>query len=1054
MIKKAIAHLTKRITVETENVIVVKIDKKLFGTDKDVNMFACYIPPYNSPYWNVSVNGYGLDLIENCIFDVCVKEPDCHLILCGDFNARTGTSNLSDTTGDFEVLSAGDKEAYCRTSQDEGRNVFGDQLIELCEMIECLILNGLREIRLDDSCTYIGTAGSSLIDYYIMSKDLFSAINVKNLFVENRVESDHMPISLTIETMLYIEEEIFNVRNASNEKIVWNKCKEDEFFGCLNSIEIQNIFTSAQSCINNSKIEEAIDFFVKGVCMASKCMVKKVVTGKRRRNSLWFDQECQQAKRVAKQKLRHYKKTRLDLDRLEYVKLNKDYKLLIKQKRQAHNRKEAENLASSEKSSADFWKHVRNLIGNNTIDESERIDLITWFNHFQDLFKLNENEANAHDSPLQRPEQTNNELNCSITEEEVILAIRKLKSGKAGGLDGVLSEMLKAGKYITVNFLTKLFNAIFDSNQYPTQWAKAVVIPIHKKGATDNPNNYRGISLLSAISKCFTSILNRRLYKWMENENKILENQAGFRKEYTTIDHIFTLHAIAQSCLSRKGRKLYVAFVDFKKAFDSVNHVKLMECLQNEGVQGKFYEILKTMYQSLISCVRIKGTCSDFFHCPKGVRQGCVLSPTLFSLFINKLAEHVSQSGRHGVQLLPGLMELFILLFADDVTLISTSTIGLQNQLDCLKQSCEELKLEVNIDKTKIIVFRKGGFLSKFENWKFNGQKVEVVNEYCYLGYTFTTMLSYKNGTKHLVGKGKKAVFNMGRLTRKCREVNKNIFFKIFDMKVQPILLYSAEIWGLTRLDSIEKVQLMASKRFLGVPIRTPNKMIYSELGRFPLYINASMKVIKYWFRILQMSNDRLPKQAYSMLLNLDCQGYKTWVTEVREMLSKLGFYYVWNEQRVENITGFINVLKQRLQDIFCQEWSSAILNKDRYAFYRCFKEDLNEESYINDIDVFCFRSALTQMRLGVLPINNNMYRYNDNPNTRHCPFCIKVIENEKHFLCECPLYKDLRDHILISSPVVVNQLFRWKSKTKVRLLSKFICKAYLRRKEAMLNLS
>ena len=115
--------------------------------------------------------------------------------------------------------------------------------------------------------------------------------------------------------------------------------------------------------------------------------------------------------------------------------------------------------------------------------------------------------------------------------------------------------MLKAGGTVIINFLVDLFNVIYDLGKYPIQWARAIIVPIHKSGSHDNPNNYRGISLLSCISKCFTTILNKRLYNWLENESKIVENQAGFRKNYSTTDNIFTLHAIVQNCLSKKGKK-------------------------------------------------------------------------------------------------------------------------------------------------------------------------------------------------------------------------------------------------------------------------------------------------------------------------------------------------------------------------------------------------------------------------------------------------------------------------------------------------------------------
>ena len=137
---------------------------------------------------------------------------------------------------------------------------------------------------------------------------------------------------------------------------------------------------------------------------------------------------------------------------------------------------------------------------------------------------------------------------------------------------------------------------------------------------------------------------------------------------------------------------------------------------------------------------------------------------------------------------------MFILLFADDVALLATTPYGLQNQLNSLKACCGRLHMEVNRDKTKVMVFRKGGYLSKHEKWYYDGIEMEVVNKYHYLGFAFTTILSVKQGTDHLVAKGKKAVFNLCTSFQKCREMTKETFFKIFDSKIQSVLLYSSEI--------------------------------------------------------------------------------------------------------------------------------------------------------------------------------------------------------------------------------------------------------------------
>ena len=485
---------------------------------------------------------------------------------------------------------------------------------------------------------------------------------------------------------------------------------------------------------------------------------------------------------------------------------------------------------------------------------------------------------------------------------------------------------------------------------------------------------------------------------------------------------------------------MYVAFIDFKKAFDSVQHNKLLQLLQDTGIKGKFFCSLKSMYDSLVSCVRSNGEYSDLFDCPVGVRQGCGLSPTLFSLFINQLANHINSTGVHGVQLLPTFIEIFILLFADDVALISTTPGGLQVQLNNLSISCSTLGLKVNKNKSKVMVFRKGGFLGEREKWYFDGEILEVVNSYCYLGYTFTTMLSGNIGTAHLSTKAKKALYLLCRAFQNCKEMSKEVFFKIFDSKIQPILLYSSEIWGLQRLDKIEKVHILACKRYLGVPLKTPNKLVYSELGRYPLYVNSHIKTVKYWFRLLEMDANRLPKQAYLMLVNLDKKGKKCWVSGIREILGKTGFFDVWLNQGVTNVKLFLLEFKQRLIDIYLQDWTASIRDKERYVLYSSIHGGFGNVDYLNNVNVFCLRVALTQIRLGVLPLRNNTERFSERPDSRFCLFCKNVNEDEHHFLYVCPLYSGLRTKFLGSfANVCMNTLLNGALQEMSRSVAKYI---------------
>jgi len=307
-------------------------------------------------------------------------------------------------------------------------------------------------------------------------------------------------------------------------------------------------------------------------------------------------------------------------------------------------------------------------------------------------------------------------------------------------------------------------------------------------------------------------------------------------------------------------------------------------------------------------------------------------------------------------------------------------------------------------------------------------------------------MLSVKLGTAHLVTKGKKAVFFLTRAFTKLREMRFESFFKVFDAKVLPVLLYSSEVWGMNKIDNVERVHLMACKRYLGVPGRTPNKMVYGELGRYPLFINSNIRCLRYWFRILQMNFERLPRQAYQMLLNMDEDGKVCWATGIRTILSEAGFYSVWLSQGVGDIDMFLDVFKSRLIDMYRQDWFGSMRGKERYELYCTFKNEFRREIYLTNIDIYCFRVALAQLRLGVLPINKNLKRYSDCPLSRQCIFCQNVVEDEHHFLIVCPAYSDIRTRFIDKTMSVTN-ILKDEGTEECRAVAKFICYAIRRRK-------
>ena len=183
-------------------------------------------------------------------------------------------------------------------------------------------------------------------------------------------------------------------------------------------------------------------------------------------------------------------------------------------------------------------------------------------------------------------------LNAPIAMEEVDYCIRRLKLGKAPGIDRLTPEIFKNCPFVVKEMMCKLFNAILNEGVFPADWARGIIAPIHKKGDVDCVGNYRGITLLPIIGKIFRNILDNRFHAWLEENSPIVDEQAGFRKTYCTSDNIFILKTAICNYLAHSKGRLYIAFIDFEKAFDRIDHYSLFYKLINCGVKGKFYRVI------------------------------------------------------------------------------------------------------------------------------------------------------------------------------------------------------------------------------------------------------------------------------------------------------------------------------------------------------------------------------------------------------------------------------------------------------------------------------
>ena len=698
-------------------------------------------------------------------------------------------------------------------------------------------------------------------------------------------------------------------------------------------------------------------------------------------------------------------------------------------------------LASSNPKS--FWHEIRRLKGNKS--KQCNVSLQAFHDHFSKIYSENSDYSLDHVEEFvennfssREPDGNFDDYNANvesldvpISREEVLKAVSKLKRNKSPGLDLLPPELFIDSADLLCDPICKLFNFIFSSSSYPLSWTKGVIVPVPKKGDLSDVNNYRGITLTSIFSKLYSQILDTRLRSWAE-ENKIInDNQFGFRKNKSTVDCLYILQAIVNRQLNKK-RKLYCAFVDFKKAFDLVYRNGIWFKLCRNGSSLKIVKAIKSIYNSVKVCVRSLGKISECFDSLVGVKQGEPLSPLLFILFLNDLADeleiNVNYFDNDGDEI--EQFQKFILLFADDTLLLAETENELQYMLNKLCIYCKKWNIIVNTDKTKIMVFKLS--LRPIPlNIYFDEILLESVNNFIYLGVNVSSNGKFFQVQKHLSEQATKAMFALKNLfDNKLLCIEDKL--KLFDSLVQPILMYGSEIWGFHKADDVEKVHVRFLKQILGVRLQTSNIAVYGELGRFPLAILRKIRILKYWYKILASKNSLLYK-VYGQQVNDIARGSfeNNWAFQIKSLLDELGFTYIWNEQVITKVQ--LEMVIQCVYDQYFQNWYGSVNASSKLEVVKCTNKVFHFEKYLKCIKTDSHRIALARLRCSAhkLAIEEGRLR-NIERSLRLCQFCNSgVIEDEFHFLLACPAYSELRTSIL------PRYYCRWPTKQKfIKLLN------------------
>jgi len=1033
---------------KSESVLWVKFSQNVTGFTFIIG--AVYVPPENSKYYSSDIFD---DICDDCM-QIVSKFNNVPMLLIGDFNARTG--NLDDFIALDDVIAAEtncdfmndscpnskfdlEQNGICTTRHNLDCNInsSGRHFINLCKTADLHIVNG--RLGADRGIGQLTCDAASTVDYAVCSPSLFYKISDFFVHIFDSLLSDkHNALSLIIKKAPIMsaeehEQQIQHETHPLSIKPVWDSAKKELFSASF----CQNTVTSIANSLNicnaedsnfdlQTRINEIADQLKSLYLNTAESCNLIIKTGKKSEKKKlsckpWFNTECKELRKDYNRTKNAVKKRVILPDLLKSKALA--YKKSIRKAKRDYNLKIHEQLRKLKSSKPkDFWSLVS---CKNKTTNPLKIGIEALYEHFKTLSQSDTNSDSELDlsQDLQEPPP---ELESPIQISEIINHIAKLKNNKASGIDAILNEFIKNSPKEVLELITRLFNLVLDTSYVPTDWTIGLIRPLYKgKGSPNDSDNYRGITLLSCLGKLFTAVLNNRISKYLESNNLLGEEQAGFRSGYSTSDHIFTLYSIIKLYQQSKHR-MYCAFIDYKKAFDLIDRASLWSKLLSHGIHGKITNAIKQLYQNAKSCVLLDRNRSEFFDCNIGVRQGENLSPILFAIYLNDFDKHLSTDYAglrelsrkydnipHFDSLQP-FLKLFSLLYADDTIIMADSASELQSALNSLNSYSEMWKLRINPTKSKIIIFSRGK-IRNYPTFMLGNSQIEVVDDYTYLGCTFNYNNKFKKAKCKQVQQARRALYSLQSRAYDL-SLPADIYSKLFDSIVTPILLYGSEIWGVEDISAVENFHTKFCKKLLRVHKYTPNVMAYAELGRSPLKYEIENRMLNYWLRVGSDKKTKLNhilykmQRAYSSLY----PEHFPWIKKIKCILDNLGLSYLWDaDPTTINKEWFKRKIKLIQSDIINQNILSEINENSQCITYRIFKASNKIEhclvqpnsygfNYLVKFRCINHRLPIVQGRFSNIPRSN-----------RYCTYCLSnnnmVIGNEYHYLLECPLFEEER---------------------------------------------
>lgn len=757
---------------------------------------------------------------------------DDFVVCMGDFNAVIGEGKDQSEVGEFGLGQ---------------RNERGEMLVDFCRRTKLFASNTWFKHHKRRRYTWKrpGDTERMQLDYILVRQRYRNSVKDSRSLPGADIDSDHNLVACKVKVRLK------KIKGGKLRKR-WNLDK------LINDSQVSKLFREGVDRELENKIrgDENIEQYWSSIKAVITANAEKVVGRQisKRIKKPWVTQEM--TRKMDERRM--WKGQNSEKARREYRRLNNELRRATDKARQdwwdtqcsvieEHHLRGRVDLA---------YKVIKSITrydtkgGGKVIKDKEGKVLLTeakavrdrWREYIGDLYERGE-KPGVTDLKLEEEREVEEQsLGPVIINEEILAAIKAMRLKKAEGVDELPAEFWKVIGPAGVAHVSRLCQQIYMQGRWPLEWVKTIMVPIPKKCNAVECGDFRTISLIPHVSKILLKVLHNRIEGRVEEY--LGKTQFGFRKGVGTRDAIGVLRMLSERIIEF-NKEMYVCFVDFEKAFDRVNWVKLMEVLKEVGVDWRDRRLLIDLYMQQEVAVRVNGECTESTEIGRGVRQGCLLSPLLFNLYAEAMIKDVMLKTNVGVRI--GGEVLADIRFADDQAMAAETNDELQQLMDMVNSTAKEYGMKINGKKTKVMKISRDGVGQV--RVVLEGQELEQVEKFKYLGVWVTSDGRSSAEIRCRIAVAKAAYTGLNKLL--TGKLSKSLKKRIVKAVVWSTLLYGSETWTLRKEEKnrIEAFEMWVWRRMEKIPYTAhkTNEAVLSMVGEERQLLNTILQRQKNW---------------------------------------------------------------------------------------------------------------------------------------------------------------------------------------------------------------